>query len=115
MVEASAIVSPYGSYDDTCSFVIIAKDKEGYYLYVPHYYNLKNSVVADQYKCKALGIDKKFLNENMVYVSEKMVASVVKRDEGTNCKVCKEFTRFAEANQPDGSFICYSCRCNPYR
>jgi len=115
MLKGSAIVSPYGSYDETCSFVIVAKDNEGYYLFVPCYQNLKNSVVADQYKCKTLQIDKKYLNENIVYISEKMIASVVKQDEGLNCAVCKEFTRFAEANQKDNTFICYGCRLNPYR
>jgi hypothetical protein len=115
MVKDSAIVSPYVSYDETCSFVIVALDDEGYYLFVPCYYNLKNSVVADQSKCRKYQIDKKYLNENIVYISEKMIASVVKRDEGLNCKICNEFTRFAEANQKDGSFICYGCRLNPYR
>lgn len=114
-VKASAIVSPYGSYDEICSFVIVATDDEGYYLFVPCYFNLKNSVVADQYKCRKFQIDKKYLDENIVYISENMIASVVKRDEGLNCKVCKEFTRFAEANQKDNTFVCYGCRLNPYR
>ncbi len=113
-VKNSAIVSPYGNYDEIYSFVIVARDYEGYFLFVPCYYNLKDSVIADQYKCKTLEIDNKFLNENIIYILEKMIATIVKRDEGLNCKVCNEFAQFAEANQADGSFICYRCRLNPY-
>lgn len=29
---------------------------------------------------------------------------------GMKCKDCKEDFPYAEANQKDGSFICYSCR-----
>lgn len=29
---------------------------------------------------------------------------------GCNCKKCKEHNEYAEPNQSDGSFICYSCR-----
>jgi len=114
MVKASAIVSPYGSYDETCSFVIVAKDSEGYYLFVPCYQNLKNSVVADRYFCKKMLIDKRYLNENVVYISEKMIASIIKRDEGLNCANCREFVKWAEPNQEDGTFVCYGCRLNPY-
>lgn len=30
--------------------------------------------------------------------------------DGCNCKKCKEKYEYAEPNQSDGSFICYSCR-----
>jgi hypothetical protein len=30
--------------------------------------------------------------------------------DGCNCKKCKELYEYAEPNQSDGSFICYSCR-----
>lgn len=29
---------------------------------------------------------------------------------GLNCTKCKSFNAYAEANQPDGTYICYSCR-----
>lgn len=29
---------------------------------------------------------------------------------GCSCSKCKDFNEYAEANQPDGSFICYACR-----
>lgn len=33
-----------------------------------------------------------------------------KNSEGCACKKCKEFYKFAEANQPDGTLICWACR-----
>lgn len=34
----------------------------------------------------------------------------VAKSSGMACKKCKEFYSYAEANQPDGTLICYSCR-----
>jgi hypothetical protein len=30
--------------------------------------------------------------------------------DGCKCKKCKEFFPYAEANQPDGTLVCYGCR-----
>lgn len=114
-VKASTIVSPYKSYDEVKTFEIVAKDDRGYYLYVPHYYYLKGTVVADRYRCKNLGIDKKFLNENIVHIQENMIANVQAKLDGLACIVCKEFYPYAEPNRGDGTLICFSCRQNPYR
>jgi hypothetical protein len=114
-VKASTIVSPYKNYDEVKTFEIVAIDNHGYYLYVPHYYSLKNTSIANGYQCKALGIDKKFLDENIVYIQGNMIAHVHEKMDGISCKICREFFRYAEANQEDGSLICYSCRQNPYR
>ena len=32
--------------------------------------------------------------------------------DGRICINCKQFYPYAESNQPDGSFKCYSCRMN---
>lgn len=115
-VKASTIVSPYKNYDEIKTFEIVAKDDHGYYLYVPHYYSLKNTIAADQYRCKKLGIDKKFLNENVVYIQENMICHVQSKLDGLSCSVCREFFPYAEANQEDDeTLICFSCRQNPYR
>lgn len=37
-----------------------------------------------------------------------------KKFDGMFCKKCNNFYEFADANQKDGSLICYSCRNNPY-
>lgn len=48
---------------------------------------------------------------------EEFIESRRKRQDpdGLICQRCKVFYDFAEANQPDGSLICYVCRKNPYR
>jgi hypothetical protein len=114
-VKASTIVNPYSSYDEIVTFEIVASDTHGYYLYVPHYYFLKETKKADAFQCRSLGIDKKFIDENVVYIQEKMIAYVHAKQEGVYCKICEEFCRYAESNQKDGTFICFSCRQNPYR
>lgn len=114
-VKASTIVSPYRSYDEIKTFEIVAADGHGYYLYIPHYYLIKGTVVADKYKCKSLGIDLKFLDENVFYIQESMIASVQSRLDGLSCIVCREFFPYAAPNRGDGTLICFSCRQNPYR
>src|SRR5258706_13528155 len=114
-VKASTIVSPYKSYDEIKTFEIVAIDNHGYYLYVPHYYALKGTSIANKHQCKALGIDKKFLDEHIVYIQENMVAHVHDKMDGLSCKICREFFQYAASNQSDGTLICYSCRQNPYR
>lgn len=37
-------------------------------------------------------------------------AAKVKKSVGCTCKKCKTFNEYAEANQPDDTFICYGCR-----
>jgi hypothetical protein len=34
---------------------------------------------------------------------------------GCRCKGCQIFNEYAEPNQEDNSFICYSCKTNPMR
>lgn len=114
-VKSATIVSPYKSYDEILTFEVIARDANGYYLYVPHYFYLIESVVADQYRCKTLGIDKRFLNENMVYIQENMIDHVHEAMTGIKCCKCLEFYNYAVPNQFDGTLICWSCRQNHYR
>lgn len=38
------------------------------------------------------------------------IAEEKKEKLGCSCKRCKEFNSYAESNQDDGTFICYSCR-----
>lgn len=49
-----------------------------------------------------IGID---MTDGAVPVEEKKI-----NKDGCNCKKCKEFYPYAEANQEDGTLICYSCR-----
>lgn len=114
-VKASTIVSPYKSYDEVKTFEIVAVDDHGCYLYIPHYFPLKGTKIADKHQCKNLKIDKRFLGENIIYIQGNMIAHVHDKLDGMNCSVCKEFYQYSQANQPNGTLICFSCRQNPYR
>lgn len=114
-VKSNTIVSPYKEYDEVRTFEIVATDNLGYYLYVPHYLFLKGSIKADQYRCRSLGIDKRFLDEQIVYIQENLVSRVSGILDGMSCAICHEFFSMAAPNQDDGTLICHSCRRNPYR
>lgn len=114
-VKQATIVSPYKDYDEMRTFEIVAGDKHGYYLYVPSYIHIKNQVKADKYQCEHLGINKKFLGENIVYIQENLICRISSILDGMSCSKCGDFFQMAEPNQEDGTLICYACRFNPYR
>jgi hypothetical protein len=109
-------VSPYsGDYDETRTLEIVAADTHGYYLYVPQYIALKDTVDVDDRDCKSLGIDKRYSGENVLYVSEGMICKVNTVLDGCACAHCGEFYFYAVPNQENGTLICFACRQNPYR
>lgn len=114
-VKLATIVSPSMDYDEIKTFEIVAEDECGYYLYVPSYYYLKNTTKADKMCCRRLGIDARFTDENIIFIQGNLIARVSYILDGLSCCKCKEFFRMAEANQDDGTLICYTCRFNPYR
>jgi hypothetical protein len=113
-IKSSMIVNSYTDYDEIKSFVIVAVDDDGYFLYVPHYYCLKDVIVADAHRCKQLKIHHRYLNEELTYVQLSHIASVEKVQDGMNCCKCNEFYFYAAPNQENGTLICYGCRQNPY-
>ena len=68
-VKSATIVGPYSTYEEVKTFEIVAHDCDEYYLYIPHYVVIKGTVIADEYRCKKLHIDRKFLNENIVSIT----------------------------------------------
>jgi hypothetical protein len=113
-VLSAHIVEADKLFDDTQSFVIVAVSDEGYYIYVPHYYFLKDIEVLDKYRCKTLKIEKRFLGENITYIHENMIVKVESKQDGMACRICHDFYPYATVNQEDGTMVCYSCRQNPY-
>lgn len=114
-IKSSLIISPYMDYDEIKTFEIIAKDKYGYYVYVPPYIYLKDTSTVDSYQCKELHIDPKFIGSEFIYISENVICRINSVLDGISCSRCKEFFHMAQANQPDGTLICWSCKMNPYR
>jgi hypothetical protein len=114
-IRSSEIVDCFAKFDEIMSFVIICKDDDGFYLYIPHHILLKNCSIADAHKCRRLGIEQRYLNEQIAYISENMIAAVASKQDGRACKQCRDFYPYAVANQPDGTLVCFSCRQNCYR
>ena len=71
--------------------------------------------IADKYRCNTLNIDYKFLDEQIIYVSQNQIYKVSKIMDGMKCCNCQEFFDMAEPNQDDGTLICYACRVKPWR
>lgn len=107
------IVSANHDYDETKAFEIVAVGEYGYYLFVPVYYTVKDTVPIDKYRLNKLMIDDRFLGEDMVYIGEDMVYQVVQQLDGLNCSSCREFFPMAIANQEDDTLVCYTCRQDP--
>lgn len=112
-VKEATIVSPYKEYDELITFEIVAVDKYGYYLFVPTYRSIHKSFKADKYQCKSLGIDKRFLDENVVYIRQNLVARISFILDGMRCTECNEFFPMAEPNQEDDTMVCWACRNYP--
>jgi hypothetical protein len=114
-IKENQITVVYRDYDEVRTLEVIASGDYGYYLYVPCYVTLKETIEIDHRVLKKYGIDPRFLGEEMVHAHESMISDVVQKLDGMACSICKEFFPMAAANQEDGTLICWSCRDNPYR
>lgn len=114
-IKDGTITKAYGDYDETYMFDIIAETNYNFVIYVPEYLNLKHSSVIDEYKLKKFGLDKVFKGAQYCYIDAFHIEKVISKLDGMKCSRCKDFHNMAASNQEDGSFICYSCKKNPYR
>ena len=115
-IKDNVIVSPYqGDHEETRTFEVIGKDPYGYYLFVPNYMFLKDSVMIDDDACAFLLIEDRFIGEQVIYINENMICKVSSQIDGCACTRCREFFHMAEPNQENGTLICWQCRNNPYR
>lgn len=113
-IRGGHIASPLSSFDEEKDFEIIAKDYKGYFLYVPEYYNMADTIQVSAAHLKSLEINKKFLNCPMFYILDEDVLRVRRILDGKACSDCKQFYPFAQANQEDGKMICWPCRSYPF-
>lgn len=111
----SKIVSAYSSYDDEKTFQIIALDEKGYYIYVPAYHGLRETVVISAGLIEALDINKKYQGGLITYISPNQISKVRVVLDGYACCRCGDFYFQSEPNQPDGTMKCWSCRTYPFR
>jgi hypothetical protein len=125
-VKHNNIVSPYGDYEEVITFEIIGVVEEhshysdysecsGYFLFVPCYRIIKDSVTVSFLLTKQKGINKKFIDEQTIYIQENLISKISSVLDGLFCAHCNEFYDMASPNQIDGTLLCWSCRRNPYR
>lgn len=109
------IVVAYKDYDEVRTFEVIAISDDDCFLFIPSYVLVKDSVGLDSYRCKKLGIDPRFVGEQIAFISESMICKISQRMDGMCCDRCHDFIQMAEPNQEDNkTFICFCCRQNPY-
>ena len=114
-VKDGVIVNSYSDFNDVLDFQIIATvEYGGYYIYVPHYIFIKNTVKLDKYTAKKKGIDSRYVDENFIFIAETEIYKIKKVLDGCYCCKCDKFYDKSEPNQPDGTLICWSCRTYPY-
>jgi hypothetical protein len=114
-VKYGNIVNAYDDYIDLYTFEIVAADREGYYIFVPHYIYLNGGLTATAHRCRELNIDPAFIGENISYILDCYACRVVSEIDGIKCSRCKDFFGMAAPNQDDGTFLCKACIQNPYR
>jgi len=112
-IQNAKIVSAYSTFDEVRTFEIIAVEDSGYFLYVPEYYNIGNSVEITDVSCKKLGLPKKYVGTYTTYILETQIERVHFILDGCICVECGEFYDMAEPNQENGTLICFSCRSYP--
>lgn len=66
-------------------------------------------------RCEVHGIPEVFIGKNVFIIHlskvfQKKEKTILSKNAGCFCKNCNNFANMAESNQPDGSFLCYSCR-----
>ena len=115
LIKVNVIINGYETdYDSVKTFEIIGHDYTGYYLYIPHYLLIKGTIKLDNYNCKDLDIDKKYIGENSIYIKESFVHKVNKILDGCKCIKCGQFYFGQDPNVYNSSYICYKCIWDPF-
>jgi hypothetical protein len=116
-IRDHSIVSMYDTeYDQKSVFEIIAFCEEGYLVYVPHDMLLRGTTKIRRDNYKQLRVSKKFIDDEVCYISDYKILSVHSVADGMICARCEEFVSMSGPNQPDKvTFICYLCKENKFR
>jgi hypothetical protein len=111
--DGSIISNDTEEFDEIKTFEVIASDTCGYYLFVPQYVYLQGTNSFSLHRCRKLGIDDRYTNEQIIYISENAIYNTIRKD-GMSCSICNNFVSMAEPNRDDQeTFVCWSCRTNP--
>lgn len=109
-VKDSAIVSIYeDTWQDELVLDIVAAYEQGYLLYVPQNLFLNDSVKITKENRKKFNVDKRFIDSVVYYVTEHQIIRTHNKMDGMRCSKCDDFIPMSEANQPDGTLVCWQC------
>lgn len=126
-VKCNNIVNPYSQdYEEIITFEIIGASLESsyysdyaaranYFLFVPCYKIIKDSITISSLMAKQNGINKKFIGEETIKIEDNLIAKISSVLDGLFCVHCHEFYEMSAPNQDNGTLICWACRQNPYR
>jgi hypothetical protein len=90
---------------------------EFYIIFIPRYYDIKNSWVIEDGDLAEHCIKKHYKGKKGMAVQMDKIFKVKTPNnrDGVFCVKCGRFYDYAEPNQEDGTMICFSCRSNPYQ
>jgi len=113
-INGSKVVSPNSEYTEIRTFDIIGVDYDKYYLFVPDYMVISETIKIDRFNFKNYKIDPKFIGENALYIPENRIFKIISSLDGMFCDYCKDFYNYSVPNEGD-KFVCWSCKNHPYR
>lgn len=119
-VRGNTLVSLDKKWDAEIPFEVIGKSPDGFYiLSVPKYYNIRHSWKLEQSHMDDCNIKPHYKGKKVVAAPIGRICKIIRNtpveQDGMICAGCNKFYYMAEANQSDGTLMCYSCRTHPYR
>jgi len=110
-IKNNAIVNIYeDAWQEELIFDVVCTYAEGYLIYVPAVMCLKETIYITKANHIKYNADKRFIDSNTLFITEYNIIRTHNKLDGMRCSVCDEFYGMAEANQPDGKLICWSCK-----
>lgn len=112
-IKGSRIVPSDEEYDETHVFEVISSNYQGWHIYVPPYVAIKDTITISERNYASLGINKKFIGWDCIFITSYFVVRVHDIIDGMICSKCNEYYAMSQPNQEDGTLICFSCRRYP--
>ena len=114
-VKDNDIVNIYETaYEAEYIFDIVSEYDQGWLVYVPLGMVLKSAMTVNIENFQKFGVHKKFIDSEVIYISEYKIAKLYSKLDGMFCEKCGEFYFMASANQDNGTLVCWICRHYKY-